>query len=1215
MKTNKKILLLISIANDVILKKNFKSEFELSYANNLTLKNVKNKLKQENYAVILIDYDMPDFDILKFLENIKKYCEGTSILVISKKSLSMSKVISIMKMGVKEIITHKQIKDLNDIIKKLNSISHKKRLTSEITERNHDNSDNISVDDKIFLKAIKQFTKDLIYFKDTKSRFKYLNDNMVEYFKKRNITDVLGKTDKDIFSEEHAQQAFNDEQRIIKTGEGIINYEEKETWENGTITWVSSSKIPVRDQDEEIIGILGISRDITNRKIIENELEEERFLLNSLMKYSTDNIYFKDRKSRILKVNENMKKYYESRNIKNIIGKTDIEIFKSEHSLRAFEQEQNIIKTGVPLINYEEKETWEDGTVSWVSSTKIPLRDKNENIIGIFGISRDITNLKRNEAALRSNEERLNSLYLLSQVTSFSEQEIIHITMEEIIRLTKSKLGCVLLFNEYHEEIILGKEYVDKFPKIEIIESDLLGFFKKYKDVKEPVIFEFDPENRITIEGVTITRQIAAPIIYEGNVLGVTFIANREEKYKEYNLVLHDLFTEEMWKILSRKRVENEVRKLSRAVDQSPASIIITDTKGFIEYVNPKFAEMSGYSSEEVININPRLLISENMKEEEYQKLWATITDGEKWQGELLNVKKNGELFWGFASVSPINNNYGEITNFLIISEDITEKKNAENKLKRSEEKYRNLIDNISDGIFIIDGKGIFQFANNALARIYGFDSPDKLLNKNFMEFVEPSAIKEIMESFQNFIQLRESIDEIEMPVVNTEGSIVYILAKPSIVRDGQQIIGVSGIVRNITEKKMAEHLLAKEREELKTTLSVIRDGIIVVSVDDIISKVNKVFFQLAGLGEDQLIGLHLVELFNQLEVHEISNAGENISENTISKLKNMNYDPVQKFKITVENRVHKIVTINLSSIKNEENNIEGYIFVFRDLTDIINMEKQLSLSQKLESIGELAAGIAHEINTPLQYVGDNIKFMQDSFKFLSEHFPANSLWANINSEAFSDSEIAQNSLKQELEFILGEIPNAIDQSAVGVERMSKIVAAMKDFAHPGVYNKSLADINHAIEVTMNISRNKWKYVSDIETNFQENLPLVNCLMDEMNQVFLNMIINAAHAIEEKLGENSGNKGKIKITTNSDDTHVFISINDTGKGISPKNIERIFDPFFTTKDVGKGTGQGLAISHDIVVKKHNGRINVDSQIGIGTTFTIVLPIEGKNENE
>lgn len=298
-----------------------------------------------------------------------------------------------------------------------------------------------------------------------------------------------------------------------------------------------------------------------------------------------------------------------------------------------------------------------------------------------------------------------------------------------------------------------------------------------------------------------------------------------------------------------------------------------------------------------------------------------------------------------------------------------------------------------------------------------------------------------------------------------------------------------------------------------------------------------------------------------------------------------------------------------------------GHNAIRSKLTHAENLEhlnQRLAQAQKLESIGELAAGIAHEINTPIQYVGDNTRFVQDScIELLELLSKSNQLLesSRTNGKHQEATECIRELLDEaDIEYLIDEIPSAIQQTLEGVDRVSNIVRAMKEFAHPGVSEMVPTDLAKSIENTLMVARNEWKYVAESETEFDSRLPLVHCLPGELNQVLLNMIVNAAHAIGDTLSETPGSKGTIRLETHLRGSHAEIRISDTGAGISPRNVEQIFTPFFTTKSAGKGTGQGLAIAHSVIVEKHAGSIEVESQLGHGTTFVIQIPIEPRRES-
>ena len=289
-----------------------------------------------------------------------------------------------------------------------------------------------------------------------------------------------------------------------------------------------------------------------------------------------------------------------------------------------------------------------------------------------------------------------------------------------------------------------------------------------------------------------------------------------------------------------------------------------------------------------------------------------------------------------------------------------------------------------------------------------------------------------------------------------------------------------------------------------------------------------------------------------------------------------------------------------------------GFIVTGADVTERKTLEGQLMQAHKLEAVGQLAAGIAHEINTPTQFVANNTTFLKDSFKPVLELLTlCTSIRAQMASGPVSAELLGQFDQvveQADLAFVRGEIPKAIEQSLDGLQRIANIVIAMKEFSHPGSSEKVAIDINRAIQTTITVARNEWKYVADVDTEFDDALPPVPCLAGEFQQVILNLIVNAAQAIAGVVGEGSQGKGKITISTRRKDNSVEVAIRDTGTGIPQQIQGRIFEPFFTTKPVGKGTGQGLSLAHSTIVKRHNGQIWFETEAGRGTTFFLRLPL-------
>jgi len=297
-----------------------------------------------------------------------------------------------------------------------------------------------------------------------------------------------------------------------------------------------------------------------------------------------------------------------------------------------------------------------------------------------------------------------------------------------------------------------------------------------------------------------------------------------------------------------------------------------------------------------------------------------------------------------------------------------------------------------------------------------------------------------------------------------------------------------------------------------------------------------------------------------------------------------------------------------------ENGTLARYGGIARDMTEEVRLQQELRLAHKLEGIGQLAAGVAHEINTPAQYVSDNVTFLSDTFGNLLPLLKSVAGLPKTGHEVTASQIDGVRRLAEDadLDYLLTELPSALEQTAAGVGQIKKIVKAMKEFSHPADDVKAI-DLNHVIETTLTVAKNEWKYVADVALDLAPDLPAVSCNPSEINQVLLNLIVNAAHAISDVPGRDSKSKGEIRISTRADGAEVVITVADTGCGIPDSIRDKIYDPFFTTKAVGKGTGQGLAIAHRIIRERHRGTIECDSTVGKGTRFVIRLPVNGPPE--
>ncbi|MCW8334841.1 MHYT domain-containing protein [Vibrio paucivorans] len=419
-------------------------------------------------------------------------------------------------------------------------------------------------------------------------------------------------------------------------------------------------------------------------------------------------------------------------------------------------------------------------------------------------------------------------------------------------------------------------------------------------------------------------------------------------------------------------------------------------------------------------------------------------------------------------------------------------------------------------------------------------------------------------------------------------------------------IIFAATVLCSIVDSRLqaAESTLEASLSREKDIVNNLADGLIIVDSNGIIDSINLTGLNMFGFEESETKGKNLEDLMPSFNKQSLNNSAQSEHEH--------------RSNLTMEGIKHNgnsfPIEVSLSTMSLQHDGKTLFNCVVRDISARLELEQQLRQSQKLESMGQLAAGIAHEINTPTQYVSDNTVFLKDAFQSCLTAISAIKTLSEQSTKEPSDNypqEIIGIIEENDLDFVAEEIPLALDQSLEGLQRISKIVRAMKSFSHSSNHEMQQVDIAEAIESTVTIARSEWRYVAKVETDFDSSLPSIPCYRDEFNQVILNFIINAAHAIEEKFSD-SDTLGLIKVTTSSDGEYAIIAIEDNGTGIPDKIVNRIFDPFFTTKDVGKGTGQGLNLAYSCIVELHGGLIQTDTTPGEGTTFTIKLPLNNQS---
>ena len=448
------------------------------------------------------------------------------------------------------------------------------------------------------------------------------------------------------------------------------------------------------------------------------------------------------------------------------------------------------------------------------------------------------------------------------------------------------------------------------------------------------------------------------------------------------------------------------------------------------------------------------------------------------------------------------------------------------------------------------------------------------------------NAINEMLQSLEAAdYRLRHSRDELEKLIEDRTAELVQVNLD---------------LKHEITEHELGRKALSEAYNEIHLIISSISSIMIGVDNNGMVTLWNDVASKLLSLSSDDVVGLDFFDL-------PINWNREKIAQEAAECVKsNKN---IRMADILLRNQTDdiRILGITLTPLFLKDKEHPGFLLIGSDITERRLLEDQVGRSNKLEAIGQLAAGVAHEINTPTQLVGSNLRFLGQQLDTILGWLDKLDQQKDAVKTGIKIPLLAIDSEKDvtfaQLEYFKQEAPKAIEQSLEGIDRISHIVTAMRFFTHPGSENKEIADLNQIIQNAISLSRNEWKIIAEIKTDLDPNLPGVECLPIELSQVVLNIIINAIHAIQGS-GEE---KGQIVIASRQAGELIEMSITDNGTGI-PKEIQsKIFDPFFTTKDIGRGTGQGLAIAYTVIVKKHGGTLEFESETGKGTTFTIRLP--------
>lgn len=557
---------------------------------------------------------------------------------------------------------------------------------------------------------------------------------------------------------------------------------------------------------------------------------------------------------------------------------------------------------------------------------------------------------------------------------------------------------------------------------------------------------------------------------------------------------------------------------------------------------------------------------------------------------EAIGGKRRYLLF----EAAPIVNSKNEIVAAVQTIEDITDRKLAQDSMDNQNRFLQEILEAIPNPVFYKDIGHAFLGCNKAFSAFFGA-TVQEVLGKTLADIIAPEHARASIAKDREIIASRVSMTY-ETPMVRCDGQIrtVLVTKAPFSGADGS-LAGIVGTFVDVTEKRLLDEQVTRAKREWEETLDSLKDFVILTDSGHHVRRCNRFLCDMTGTSFSEVIGRDWRELLAETGFRFIDFNGRQGE--------------------LIKTKSHRHYDLNIYPMTEPGNGqITGYVVSLHDTTEIRTMTEELKRTarelseaqqavyqqEKLASIGQLAAGVAHEINNPMGFISSNLATLGKYLDKIAGFETAMAEAVQERGDTALMAALTELRRKMKIDFILNDIRGLLDESRDGAQRVRRIVQDLKSFSHLDEAECKPFSINECLQSTLNMARNEIKYVAEVEQDYDPDLPLLECYPQQLNQVFMNLLVNAAHAME--------GHGTIRIATRREHDEIIVRVSDTGKGIAPENLTRIFEPFFTTKEVGKGTGLGLSISYDIV-KKHGGTMTVESTVGAGTTFTIRLPIK------
>jgi PAS domain S-box-containing protein len=927
--------------------------------------------------------------------------------------------------------------------------------------------------------------------------------------------------------------------------------------------------------------------DITQRKKHEKELKEQKDFLETLMQTIPNPIFYKDKEGKYIGCNKAFENYV-GLSEKNIVGKTVFDISSKRYAPVYKKWDTTLLRT-LKNQHYEWIVERSNGQVRDVIFDKAPIFNAKGEVSGIIGVITDISDRKKAEQEVKSNTERLKALVRIFEHKANSVKPLLDYALTEALNLTSSSIGYLYLYDEQKEQFTLNSWSKNVMEQCSIANPQTCYELSKtgiwgevVRQRKEIVVNNFQAKHPLKKgypDGhAQLNRFMSIPVIIDEKIVAVVGVGNKTEEYNETDLNQLKLLMGSVWGIVQRREDSEKISKLSIAVEQSSASIVITDMNGNIEYVNPKFTEITGYSFEEAVGENPRVLNAGFHDKEFFKEMWETIVKGKDWKGQLVNKKKNGELYWESASISPIRNSDGKVINFIAIKDDITELKRAEEALQDSELKLRRMIEQSPDGIMLTDENGRVVAWNKALESISQIPA-SKAIGVDLIEFHKllptknksklrdkdlQRLIVELISAGKTDKFSLNKIHEIKLYVDNKERIIqLMVFVIPS--ERGNML---ASFARDITMQKKAELEIREREEKLQAIFDNSIQSFVILSKDLIVQAYNYVAWERAKyfFEKEFAVGKSIYDVYPNSIVHEVMREANKVIDGEATRYE-------MPMKDQSDNTFW--FELHFSPVFDENKNVVSIFFNSIDITQRKLAEESMARSlEKEKELSELksrfVSTVSHEFRTPLASIFSNTQLLHRYHTKWEEE----------------KKNLSFRRIYESVNLMTGMLENV---SLIGKEQNGRFT-----------FRPEVINLNEFVKQVVDESHLTLSESNRVELSIEDNFERV--LIDQilLRHILINILTNAIKY----------SKGGPLVIFNIRTVKRFIEfyVKDSGIGIPAKELNKIYDPFFraSNSEDYSGTGLGMAIVKQCV-DTHSGKISVKSVINKGTIVKVLLP--------